>query len=119
MHRSNPRRGRRTGLLVAVGTVGVLAGGAARADVVPNHVRDVKVRAHEGATEIEVVGTGVPTYSARVAEGGKRLIVDLSGADVAGAPEAITTPTGVVGGVFTQAYKTDAGTVARVSIGLT
>ncbi len=92
------------------------------ADVTVNHVKNVAVHAAEGVpggTEIEVVATAAPTFNARVAEGGKRLIVDVMGADVAGAPEAITNGAGVVGGVLTQSFKTDAGTLTRVSISLT
>src|SRR5689334_10224556 len=82
--------------------LGVSPAGAA--EEAPNHVRDVKVHAAEGipgATEIEVVGTSAPAYNVRVADGGKRLFVDLSNADIAGAPPAITTAVGVVGGVLT------------------
>ena len=45
-----------------------------------------------GAAQIEIVGTGAPAYSVRVADGGRRLLVDLSDSDVVGAPAAITTP---------------------------
>jgi type IV pilus assembly protein PilQ len=90
----------------------------AAADVA-NHVRDVRVRATEdGGTEIEIVGTGAATYNVRVADGGRRLLVDLPGSDVAGAPAALTTPVGIVGGVLTQAYDTGAGRMARLSISL-
>jgi type IV pilus assembly protein PilQ len=92
------------------------------ADGTPNHVRDVKVRttdATSGSTEIEVVGTTAPVFNVRVEGGGKRLVVDIANADVAGAKEAITKATGVVGGVLTQAFKTDAGQMTRLSISLT
>lgn len=91
------------------------------ADAAPNHVRDVKVREADGipgGTEIEVLGTGTPTYAVRVAEGGRRVLIDLSNADVAGAPAAITEPKGVVGGVLTQAFKTAAGQVTRLAVSL-
>lgn len=86
-----------------------------------NHVLDVRVRADEanaGGTQVEIVGTRAPVYSARVAEGGRRLLVDLSDSDVSGAPAAITTSVGVVGGVLTQAYPTDVGSMARVTVSL-
>src|SRR4051812_44792630 len=85
----------------------VLSASISWADGASNHVRDVKVHAAEGipgGTEIEVVGTGAPTFNVRVTEGGKRLLIDLSDADVVGAPEAITNPSGVVGGILTQAF---------------
>jgi type IV pilus assembly protein PilQ len=82
------------------------------AEGTPNHVKDVKVRttdAASGATEIEVVGTTAPVFNVRVEGGGRRLVVDIANADVAGAKEAITQAVGVVGGVMTQTFKTDAG----------
>jgi type IV pilus assembly protein PilQ len=103
---------------VAVG----LSGGAAYADGAANHVRDVRVHAADGVsggTEIEIVGTGAPNYNVRVADGGRRLLVDLADSDVAGAPAAITTPVGVVGGVLTQGYDTNAGHMTRLAIALT
>ena len=89
--------------------------------VAPNHVRDVKVHttdAQSGAAEIEVVGTSAPNWSVRIENGGKRLVVDIQGSDVVGAKEAITSAVGVVGGVMTQAFKTEAGQMTRVSINL-
>ena len=103
---------------VAVG----LSGGAAYADAAANHVRDVRVHAADGVpggTEIEIVGTGAPNYNVRVADGGRRLLVDLADSDVAGAPAAITTPVGVVGGVLTQGYDTNVGHMTRLAIALT
>jgi type IV pilus assembly protein PilQ len=86
-----------------------------------NHVRDVQVRPSDGGaggTEIEIAGTGAPTYNVRVADGGRRLLVDLSDTDVAGAPAAITTPVGVVGGVLTQGFDTEVGHMTRLAISL-
>jgi type IV pilus assembly protein PilQ len=85
-----------------------------------NHVRDVKVRATnpQGATEIEVVGTSSPVFNMRVEAGGKRLVVDIEGADVAGAKEAITSAVGVVGGIMTQSFKTATGSMTRLTVSL-
>jgi type IV pilus assembly protein PilQ len=106
--------------LAATGAgAGVLLGGSPAAADAATHVRDVRVRAtDDGGTEIEIVGTGAATYNVRVADGGRRLLVDLPGSDVEGAPAAVTTPVGVVGGVLTQAYPTSAGPMARLSISL-
>lgn len=110
--------------LLFAASAGIVFLGAsyARGDAgTPNHIRDVRVHASEGAAggaEIDVVGTGAPTYNVRVADGGRRLLVDLPDSDVAGAPAAITTPVGVVGGVLTQAYVTDAGKMTRLSVSL-
>jgi len=111
-----PRRG-------AIAAAIVLAGGAAHAepaDARANHVRDVRVRAGgaAGTTEIEVVGTASPVYNVRVEAGGRRLLLDLANADVAGAPEALTEPIGVVGGVLTRAFRGGAGEVTRVAVSL-
>lgn len=100
----------------------VLSATLSWAEGTPNHVRDVKVRttdASTGATEIEVVGTTAPVFNVRVESGGRRLVVDITNADVAGAKEAITQAVGVVGGVMTQTFKTDAGQMTRLSVALT
>ena len=73
----------------ASGVAVLLATSIASAEPAANHVRDVRVRADDaasGAVQIEIVGTGAPTYSVRVADGGRRLLVDLSDSDVVGAP---------------------------------
>ncbi|MBX3259612.1 MAG: type IV pilus secretin PilQ [Labilithrix sp.] len=94
----------------------------ASADVTPNHVQDVRVRttdAEADSAEIEVVGTEAPTFNVRVENGGKRLVVDISNSDLVGVKPAITNAVGVVGGVMTQAFKTEAGRMTRLSINLT
>lgn len=99
----------------------VLSATLSWADGTPNHVRDVKIRATDvstGATEIEVVGTTTPVFNVRVESGGKRLLVDISNADVVGVKEALTAQVGIVGGVLTQGFKTDAGTMTRLSVSL-
>ena len=99
----------------------LLCGSVAAADVTANHVSDVQVLPDDtvpGGARIESVGTGAPAYNVRVADGGARLFVDLSGSDVVGAPAAITTAVGVVGGVLTQSYPTGSGPMTRVTISL-
>jgi type IV pilus assembly protein PilQ len=91
------------------------------AEGAPNHINEVRVRegaGGAGAAEIEIAGTSVPVYQLRVADGGKRILLELSSSDVDGATPAITSPTGVVGGVLTQAYKTDTGSMTRVTVSL-
>jgi len=100
----------------------VLSATLSWADGAPNHVRDVKIRATDassGATEIEVVGTTAPVFNVRVESGGKRLLVDIANADAVGVKEAITSPVGVVGGILTQGFKTEAGSMTRLSVNLT
>src|ERR1035441_9685688 len=104
-----------------VGAGLLLSAGPVYADPAANHVRDVQVHASDGpsgSAEIEIVGTGAPSYNVRVADGGRRLLLDLSNTDVAGAPAAITTPIGVVGGVLTQGFDTEVGHTALLTIRL-
>ena len=100
----------------------ILTTSFAWADSVPNHVHDVKVHATDtvsGAAEIEVVGTSAPVYNLRVESGGKKLVVDISEADVQGVKEAMTSAAGVVSSIMTQAFTTEAGKMTRLSINLT
>ncbi len=100
----------------------VLSATLSWAEGASNHVRDVKVRttdASTGAAEIEVVGTTAPVFNVRVENGGKRLRVDISNADTTSAKDLVTQPTGIVGGVLTQAFKNDAGNITRLAISLT
>jgi type IV pilus assembly protein PilQ len=116
---------RRANLTSWVGTsaasILLLCSGHASAAEPSNHVRDVRVRADGSAgdgAEIEIFGTASPTYNVRVADGGRRILIDLSDSDVAGAPNALTTAVGVVGGVLTQAYPTATGSMTRLSVSL-
>lgn len=70
-----------------------------------------------GVTEVEVVGTSTPSYTARVDNG--RVIVDVSDSDVDASVSAITTKVGVVGGVMTQSAESGGKPLTRVSIALT
>jgi type IV pilus assembly protein PilQ len=105
----------------ASGVAVLFATSIASAEPAANHVRDVRVRADEtasGAVQIEIVGTGAPTYSVRVADGGRRLLLDLSDSDVVGAPAAITNAVGIVGGILTQSYPTGTGAMTRLTVTL-
>lgn len=63
----------------------------------------------QGTARIVVRTSTRPTYTARIADGGKRILLDLTGAVVAGAPPAIVDGNDVVAGVMTQSFK-DTGT---------
>src|SRR5512144_1541260 len=97
----------------------LLATGAAARDAHadPLHVKDVKLSAAEGAAEVLVVTSGTPLFTARV-DGGRRLILDIDGADVVGAPGALTKGNAIVGGVMTQAFNQAGQRLTRVSITL-
>jgi len=100
-------------------TSGVALGAGSGA---PNHVRDVSLAQLTSTagpgSQVVVAGTEPPVFAVRVENGGKRLVVDLSNADIAGAKGAISDAVGLVGGVLTQAFRTDAGAMTRVTVNL-
>ncbi len=113
------RRGR-WGLAMVLGAA--LAAGAAERDARADaalHVSDVKVAMPaEGVAGVMIAVTGSPQYTARISDGGRRLIIDLEGADVAGAPGAITRGNAIVGGVMTQAVLQNGQPITRVVVTL-
>jgi type IV pilus assembly protein PilQ len=70
----------------------------------------------EGSARIVVTTSGRPTFSARVADGGKRILIDVTDAVVSGAPAAIVEGNRVVSGVMSQTFKNP--TVTRVLVQL-
>ncbi|MEQ9317608.1 MAG: type IV pilus secretin PilQ [Polyangiaceae bacterium] len=85
----------------------------------PAKVEAVKLLAlPDGGSEVYVRTDREPDYSARVAQKGRRIIIDLRGAIVAGAKPAITDFSGVVGGVMTQAFKSQGINTTRVLVHL-
>ncbi len=113
---------RRGKLRLALLAGALLASGALTRDALadePLHVKDVKVASPaDGSAEVLVVTTGSPQFTAHVADGGRRLVIDLAGADVAGAPGAITRGNAIVGGVMTQAVVQNGQRVTRVTVTL-
>jgi type IV pilus assembly protein PilQ len=82
-------------------------------------VREVRLVATAGGGGEVVLRTSHrPEWSARVAQQGLRVIVDLRDAMVAGADPAIVEPQGVVGGVMTQEFVTDGARTTRVLVQL-
>ncbi|NRA31882.1 MAG: type IV pilus secretin PilQ [Polyangiaceae bacterium] len=71
-----------------------------------------------GGAELVVSFDKVPAYSARLAKGGKRLIIDVPDSDIEGAPPAIVDGVGIVGGVLTQAFQSGKSQVTRVLVTL-
>ncbi|WP_437996515.1 type IV pilus secretin PilQ [Sorangium sp. So ce185] len=85
----------------------------------PIRVSDVRLTApSEDRAEIVVATSGAPRFSARVADGGKRILVDLEGAEAAGAPGAITDGNAIVAGVMTQGFGAAAQRTTRVLVQL-
>ena len=117
--RASLRRGK---LSCALFAGALLAAGAVSRDALadePLHVKDVRVASTtEGTAEVLVVTTGSPQFTAHVADGGRRLVIDIDGADVAGAPGAITRGNAVVGGVMTQAVVQSGQPITRVMVTL-
>jgi len=120
--RSSPSRGRAThgraallsfALLTAV-TVHAWADAGASLEV-----RDVSLVA-SGAEKarVSVATSAEPRFFARIAEGGTRLVIDVAGAEVKGAPAAITRGNAIVGGVMTQSFQQEGKKVTRVLVQL-
>jgi type IV pilus assembly protein PilQ len=98
----------------------VLAGpSVAEAAQGQRHATDIRVNpADSGGAQVVVTFSAQPTYTARLDQNGRRLIVDVPGADIKGAPAAITRRTGVVGGVMAQAFKNGDTKTTRVLVTL-
>ncbi len=111
--RGGLRRALALGALVLSGTL------AAPAFAEPLHVSDVQLTSpREGAAEILIATSGVAHYSARVAPGGLRLILDIDEADVTRAPGAILKGNPVVASVMTQAFQQTGHHTTRVLVQL-
>jgi hypothetical protein len=83
------------------------------------HVRKVTLATPaSGSAEVVVATSTPPSFSARVANNGTRLLVDITDADVTGAEAAIVKGNEVVSGVMTQAYEADGQHIARVLVQL-
>ena len=96
----------------------VSAAPAASAKDALNHVRTVSIHQTGQRTSVVVEASAPPRFNAQLAAGGKRLIVDISNADVVAAIPAVTDTNGVVGGVVVQPYATPAGKTTRLFIQL-
>lgn len=70
-----------------------------------------------GVTELTIEGSANPTYSMRVTDGGKRIELDVRNAVSDRLPSSVDAK-GIVGGVLSQTFKTDAGTLTRFTISL-
>jgi type IV pilus assembly protein PilQ len=91
---------------------------AASAKDAPNHVHAVTVQQSGEGTQLVVDTSGTPRYHAQLGAGGKRLVVDISNADMPRPIPAVTELLGVVGGVVAHAYKSSGGMVTRIFINL-
>lgn len=117
---NRPKRGalRLAAALGMMLIIGAPAGDAGAADATIK-VSDVKLTAPaEDKAEIVVATSGAPRYSARVDDGGKRLVIDLADSEVQGAPGAITSGNRLVAGVMTQGFRAGAQRTTRVLVQL-
>jgi type IV pilus assembly protein PilQ len=107
-------------LSIWVLAAGLLGASPSLAASATRHATAVEVRPLEEprAAEVAVTFTGVPVYTARLDRGNRRLVVDVSDADVTKAPPALTDRVGVVGGVLTQAFRTGGSETTRVLVTL-
>lgn len=80
-----------------------------------NHVRDVRVSADDGVSDVRIAGTAPAVFIAHSGAGGQ-IVVDVDNADVVGAPAAITGITGLVGGVLVQSFASGGHATARVIV---
>lgn len=106
-------------MAVLLSTLSAVAAVTTTARAEPLHVKDVTLAApREGAAEVLVATSGAPRFTARVAEEGRRLIVDIEGADVTSAPAALTNGNAIVASVMTQAFEQGAERTTRVLVQL-
>ncbi len=98
---------------------GLLACLSVSAYAAPSTVRvtDVTLSApQDGLARIAVRTSDRPTFNARIADGGKRIVVDIAGGVVAGAPSAIVKGNNLVAGVMTQAFKNPSSTRVLIQL---
>jgi len=79
---------------------------------------DIRLGTLGDATRVVVQFSSAPTYSARLERDGTRLVIDVADAGLAGAPTAITEPTGLVTGVLAQSFTGEDASTARLLISL-
>jgi type IV pilus assembly protein PilQ len=83
------------------------------------YATDIAVRPEGQATQVVVSFTAVPSFTARLESERNRLVVDVANAALKGAPNAITRPQGLVGGVLAQAFTQGPAPTARFWITMT
>jgi type IV pilus assembly protein PilQ len=72
----------------------------------------------DGGSEVFIRTDHAPDYTARIAQEGRRVIIDLRNSVMGGAEAALVDPKGVVGGVMTQAFDSGGHKTTRVLVQL-
>ena len=85
-----------------------------------NHATSVRMvrDAQRDVVRVVVGFSEIPTFTARLERNGLRLVVDVSNADLKGAPTALTERQGVVGGVMAQAFQSEGKSTTRILVTL-
>ncbi len=113
---SRTARGFATFLLASVLTHAIEAGAEPGRQA---YATDIGVEAGaDRSAQVSIRFTGTPTYTARLEQGGRRLVLDVPHAGLRGVPPAITQQTGVVGGIMSQTFTSKQGSTARFLITL-
>ncbi len=114
--RTSKKLGRATlsfGVMLVVATLAVTATAAPSAVEVTNVTL---AASQKGKAEVAIKTTQKPTFSARVTDGGNRILLDIQGAAVKGAPAALVDGNDVVAGVMTQGFQNPAATRVLVTL---
>lgn len=83
------------------------------------HATEIKLSpAPGGGASVRVEFDKAPTFTARLENKGRRLLVDVPNADVTGARSALTDRVGIVAGVMAQAFKIGPKKTARILVTL-
>src|SRR5690349_19497864 len=103
---THPSAQRSTAIAMLSGVALALSLTAGSAAAAPSrYATDLKLQAaSETATDLLVEFSAAPTFTARYVKAQRRLIVDVAGAGVKGAPPALAAPGGLVAGAMLQAF---------------
>ncbi len=101
------------GVMAVVATLALTATAAPAALEVTNVTLGVS---QKGKAEVAIKTSAKATFTARVADGGTHLLLDIQGAVVKGAPAALVDGNDVVAGVMTQSFTNPNATRVMVTL---
>ncbi|HEX2734627.1 MAG TPA: type IV pilus secretin PilQ [Polyangiaceae bacterium] len=90
----------------------------AHAEPLSRFATSMHVQGDAASTLLVVDFTSPPTYSARYVKAQRRLIVDINGSGVKGAPPALSAPKGLVAGAMLQEFKSGNSSTTRLIVSL-